>query len=125
MTKFNLGDKVRLKSDVAKQYNIPSYMTLTITNILDCGCVVYRCDETDYLMWTEDDFEDIKYITSSNGQIIGTSPINDVAVTVRGNRSKKFEIINQLEFAKSLNMVYKSLIGEENNIMKVKNTNIF
>lgn len=124
MAKFNLGDKVRLKSDVAKRYDIPLYMILTITNIFDCGCVVYRCDETDYLMWTEDDFEDIKYITSSNGQIIGTSPINDVAVTVRGNRSKKFEIINQLEFAKSLNMVYESLIGEENNIMKVKNINM-
>ena len=71
MAKFNLGDKVRLKSDVAKRYDIPLYMILTITNIFDCGCVVYRCDETDYLMWTEDDFEDIKYITSSNGQIIG------------------------------------------------------
>ena len=35
MAKFNLGDKVRLKSDVAKRYDIPLYMILTITNIFD------------------------------------------------------------------------------------------
>lgn len=106
MAKFNLGDKVRLKLNIAQRYNLSSHKTLTITNIFDCGYVVYRCYETDDVPWKEDDFENVKYITSPMGNIIGAIPINSIPITIEKNLD-------------DIKMIFKGDIK-----MKVKNTNM-
>lgn len=106
MAKFNLGDKVRLKSDVAKRLDVSPYRILTITNIFDCGHTVYNCYETGCVYWEEYDFEDTKYITSLNGDIIGTVPINDTTddiSVVRGKMSENIKCFYKGDIAKLLN----------------------
>lgn len=108
MAKFKVGDKVKLKSDVTCLSNI-SKDFLTITYVSDSDIdhnVLYHCDKTGGMFFQEHEFEDTKYITNSEGVVIGSIPMNSIPVIIEKNLD-------------DIKMIFKGDIK-----MKVKNTNM-
>lgn len=119
MAKFKVGDKVRLKADIANFYSLPTdFMTITYVCDRDYG-IIYNCDKTSTMIWKEIDFEDTKYITNSKGDVIGAIPMNSIPVVIeekvddmqiffQGDMKMKADYINMPEIK---NYTYNIEIG--------------